>query len=76
MDQPGNIANLARGQLSREKEYFPVPVCASESGLARWVRPSRPASACSFSTLRLDLVLTHGIPPDFGGGVHSVLVLR
>ena len=34
------------------------------------VRPPRPASACSFSTPRLNLVLTRGIPPDFGGGVH------
>ena len=35
------------------------------------VRPSRPASACSFSKLRLNLVLIHGIPPDFrGGSVH------
>ena len=34
------------------------------------VQPSRPASACSFSILRLNLVLTHGIPPDFRGGVH------
>ena len=35
------------------------------------VRLSRPASACSFSTLRLNLVLTHGIPTDFRGGVCS-----
>ena len=27
-DQPGKVANPARGQLNREKEYFPVPVCA------------------------------------------------
>ena len=27
-------------------------------------------SACSFSTLRLNLVLTHGIAPDVHGGVH------
>ena len=27
-------------------------------------------SVCSFSTLRLNLVLTHGVPPDFRGGVH------
>ena len=48
-------------------------VCAWEFGLARRVRPSRPASGCSFSTLRLNLVLTHhgdGIPPIFRGGVH------
>ena len=47
MDQPGKVANPARGQLIRENEYFPVPVRAWEFGLARRVRQSRPASACS-----------------------------
>ena len=28
MDQPGKIANPARGQLNRENEYSPVPVRA------------------------------------------------
>ena len=28
MDQPGKVANPARGQLNRENEYFPVRVCA------------------------------------------------
>ena len=31
---------------------------------------SCPASARLFSTLRLNLVTIHGIPPDFRGGVH------
>ena len=31
---------------------------------------SRLVAACSFSTLRLNLVLTHGIAPDVHGGVH------
>ena len=70
MDQPGKVANPARGQLNRENEYSPVPVRALEFGLARRVQPSRPASACSFSILRPNLVLTHVIPPDFRGGVH------
>ena len=52
----------ARGQLNKENVW-----CASR------VRPSRPASACSFSTLRLNLVLTHGIFPDFRVGVHSFI---
>ena len=26
MDQPGKVANPARGQLNRENEYSPVPV--------------------------------------------------
>ena len=44
MDQPGKVANPARGQLNRESEYFPVPVRAWEFDLARRVRQSRPAS--------------------------------
>ena len=70
MDQPGKAANPARGQLNRENEHSPVPVRAWEFGLARRVQPFRPASACSFSILRLNLVLTYGIPPEFRGGVH------
>ena len=35
------------GQLNRENEYFLVRVRASEYGLVRRVRQSRPASACS-----------------------------
>ena len=27
-DQPGKVANPARGQLNRKNEYFPVPVHA------------------------------------------------
>ena len=36
------------------------------------VRPSRPVSACPFSTLRLN-PLTRGIPLDFRGGVHLLI---
>ena len=70
VDQPGIAAIPARGQLNRENIYSPVPVRAREFGLTRRVRPSRPASACSFSTLRPNIVLTHGIPRDFCDGVH------
>ena len=45
-DQPGKVANPARGQLNRENDFFPVLVRAREFGLARRVRQSRPASAC------------------------------
>ena len=69
MDQQGKVTNPARGQLSRENRYSPVPVRAWEFRLAIRVQPSRPASAYSFSILRLNLVLTQGIPPDFRGGV-------
>ena len=77
MGQPGSKgANPARGELNRENDFFLVPVRAwEEIILARRVRPSRPASACSFSTLRLNLVLTHGIPPDFrDDGVHMIFI--
>ena len=72
MDQLDKVTNLARGQVNKENGNFPVSVRAQGFGLARRVRPSRPASARSFSMLTLVLVLTHhGIPPDFrGGGVH------
>ena len=56
MDQSGKAVNPACGQLDRENENFPVPVSAREFGFARRVQPSRPASACSFSKLRMDLV--------------------
>ena len=46
MDQPGKVANPARGQLNGENQHFPVRVRASKFGLARRVRQSRPASAC------------------------------
>ena len=75
MDQPGKVANPARGQLNRENKYSPIPVRAIEFGLARQVQPSRPASACSFTIiLRLNLVLTYGIPPEFRGGAHLVII--
>ena len=72
--QPAKVANLARGQLNRRNGHFPVPVRPGEFDLVIRVRPSRPASACSFSILRLNLVLTHGIPPDFRVGVHSLIL--
>ena len=46
-DQPGKVANLARGQLNRENDYFPVPIRTREFGFARRLRQSRPAWACS-----------------------------
>ena len=71
MDQPGKVANPARGQLNREEsEYSPVPVRARGFAFARRVQPSRPASAWLFPYSGWNPVLTHGIPPDFRGGVH------
>ena len=59
------------GQHTQENDVFPVPVRACEIGFAERIRPSRPASArSSFSTLRLNIVLTRGIPAAFHEGVY------
>ena len=57
-DQPGRVASPARDQLNRENVFSPVPVRAKEFGLARRVRQSRPASACSspYILIRLNLL--------------------
>ena len=75
MDQMGMVANPARGQLNRENQYF-----CPRSGLRIWSRgtglavPSR--VSLPISILRLDLVLTYGIPRDFRGGVHLLIYNR
>ena len=74
MDRPGKVANPALGQLNRENKHFPVPVRAYEVGLVIRVRSFRPTPACSFSILRLNLVLTQRIPPDSRGGVHLFIL--
>ena len=57
--------------VEQGKLIFPCPRSRLRLGLARRVRQSRAASACSSpSILRLNLVLTYGIPPEFRGGVH------
>ena len=47
-DQPGKVANPACGQLNKENSFFPFAVRAWEFDLARRIRQSRPASACSY----------------------------
>ena len=70
MDQPGKVANPARGELNREN-IFPCPrsclrICSRETVSAF---PSR--VSLLISILRLNhLVLPYGIPPEFCGGVH------
>ena len=56
MDQPGKVANPARGQLNSPRSAVPFRVSLLISIL-----------------LRLNLVLTYGIPPEFRGGVHYLL---
>ena len=70
MDQPGKVASPARGQLNRKKIIFPCP----RSCLTIWSRETGSAVpspvSLLISILRLNLVLTYGIPPEFRGGVH------
>ena len=69
MDQPGKVANPARGQLNRENNNFSVRV-----RLIIWSREAGSAVPSRVSLLililRLNLVLTYGIPPEFRSGVH------
>ena len=69
MDQPGKVANPARGQLNKKNLYFPVPV----RSLRIWSRETISAVPSCVSLLisiiRLNLVLTYGISPEFRGGV-------
>ena len=75
MDQPGKpvskVANPARGQLNREKYFFPVRV---RLRLRIWPRETGSVVPSRFSLLisilRLNLVLAYGSPPEFRGGVH------
>ena len=74
MDQPGMVANPARGQLKRENVCFFSPSLVAPENLVsrdRFDRPvPRPASACSFSARRLNLVcLLAGFLP-LSVGVH------
>ena len=77
MDQPGKVASPARGQLNRKNIYFPVRV---RSCLRIWSRETSSAVpsrvSLLISILRLNLVLTYGIPPEFRGGVHSFIYNR
>ena len=66
MDQPGKVANPACGQLNREiNPRACLRMWSREMGSAV---PSR--VSLLISILRLNLVLTYGVPPEFRGGVH------
>ena len=55
---------------------FPCPRPRLGIWSREMVRQSRSASACPFSILGLNLVLTYGIPPDFRGGVHLFIASK
>ena len=71
MHQPGKVATPARGQL-----IFPC-LC---SRLRFWSRETGSAVPSRIrlliSILRLNLVLTYGVPPEFRGGVHLFILNR
>ena len=71
IDQPDKVANPAGGQLNRENEDFPVRTWSRDTGSTVQSRVS-----LLISILRLDLVLTYGIPPEFRGGVHYFFLNR
>ena len=56
MDQPGKVANPACGQLNRENNSSLSPFAPEKFGLARQIRPSRPASACSHTQSETDFI--------------------
>ena len=71
MYQPGKVVNSACGQL-KSLCFFLSPF-AHENLVSRHGFSTvlfRPASAYSFNTLRLNLLLTHGIPPAPRDGAH------
>ena len=71
MNQPGLVANPARGHLNRENEYTPLSPLSPENLVSRdRFGRSVPRQTCTSSILRLNLVLTDRIPPDFRDGVH------
>ena len=49
------------GQLNKETQYVLVPIHAREFGLEKRFRQFCTASACSFSILMLNLMLTYSI---------------
>ena len=81
IDQPGIVPNPARGHPAEEMMFSlpqfaseilgsrdgfgrPFPLCVYATFPLAWVA-SIPASVRSFSTLRLNLELTHEIPAAF-----------
>ena len=70
MDQPGKVANPARGQLNRKNEKFPCPRACLRNRSREMGSAVSSRVSLLISILRLNIVLTYGIPPDFRGNVH------
>ena len=68
-DQPGKVTNPGRGRLNRENGNLTVPF-APENLVSRDGSAVLSRVSLLISILRLNLVLTYGIPPDFRDGVY------
>ena len=68
VEQPGKVANPDRGQLNREERKSCSRSCV---GIRSHETGSAVPSGVSLliSKLKLNLVRTYGIPPEFRGGV-------
>ena len=64
-----STSTLQAHKLNRENVFSLAHVRACEFGLVRRVRQSLCCVSKLISTLRLNLMLTYGVPPEFRGGV-------
>ena len=77
MDQPGKVANPARGQMNRENVSlfaFAPENLISRDGFGSPV-PRQPANLHTQAESGA-YGITHGIPPEFRGGVHLYIQNR
>ena len=77
IDQPGKVASPARGQLNIKKMNISLFAFVPENLVSRVTGSAVPYRvSLLISILRLNLVLTFGIPPEFRGGVHLFIYNR
>ena len=69
MDQPGKVANPAHGQLTGKVDIS-LSAFAHENLVSRDGFGNPVSRQPSYILLRLDMVLTYEIPPEFRSGVH------
>ena len=69
MDQQGRVANPARGQLNKES-VISLSAFATENLVSRYGSAVPSRASLLISILRLNMVLSYGIPSDIRGGVH------
>ena len=79
MDHPDQVANPARGQLNKGNIYIYISL-SPRSRLRIWSRETGSAVPSRVSLLifilRLNLVLTYGIPPEFRVSAHLFILNR